>query len=1082
MAKVYRLHKDKQGSGWFTSTPLSQVQISSISAPGMNAEKIATSIPSPFARIDLVKNAFNEISKDGINIIGDTNNHKLISDALDVAQLFFHFDKVKNKYPNAKIIDWDPKKHIAEMKNNSATNMLGETIDLFWDQDGESYNFNKLNRLFILKVNHKVIGATSPATLFFAAPDVSEEDIDFQFGSVKLFDSNYESIIERDDSFIEFIYAFYKQHNFAANFPEVYEYLKKALDDLQNSKPPLWNKVNGFDSNTLTTDFTQLEIEAGNPVEIIGMPVCFDIPGVLNSDFAIKTSLKNEAHLPLVLPVGAFHKKWIYTDSPWAANITVEEKDSRPIDKRVLPGQARKYPYFTIGDFLEDDIIKLPFELNQTGIETFGAKEHLAPIKRLLFEYFSLEELRKGMVIIDENIIDGVQVTLNIPTTGGTTTYRKTYSDVDSVRERNFQCGLYPSIRVKNRNVKYHVGLIDQDNTPDNTVKFSFWKVGSKTPLDNTNVEFRVRKEKTDRGVYQYGISQEFDYISVKTNENVNAILIPRFNKSQAGTSSAIVAIDFGTTNTHVEYKYDGGLPKDFDAVQLYTSLASVGQKLKPKNAVAERILNMELYPVEIGQGKAVSFPLRTALIENKIINWNADVYPFLDSNIAYFYEHLTTQAHHNILTDLKWGDMSKIADKKEIQHFLEGLLEGIKNKLLIDSVDFDNLDLRWLYPVSMTTFQRNGLESIWDTAVNNIFGNINSLISIPESISPYTYYVNTQGIMGLTASIDIGGGTSDIAVFDTNGARYISSVNFAGNHVMGDGYNSNILINGFVKAFEKEFIETCQDKENASELTSIISAIKNGGNPSSSNFNSFLFSVDNGIYDYSDQIKNEGKLKFLFILFYSAQAYYLAKSMKAINIEIPKNIIFSGSGSKSLNIIDYNKMNEVKRMFNFIFNKVYSRNDANILIKLESNPKEITSKGALYSSNINVENITGFWTGASKENDKVFFTNDNDILKYEDITTKSFTSSVLDSTQEFFKVFDEYTSEINLLNTFGVKPGVIDLFRSTRNDYLNNYLDYGIKDKINSAQDAQLPISEGLFFYPLVGLINKLGTDLDKV
>jgi hypothetical protein len=335
---------------------------------------------------------------------------------------------------------------------------------------------------------------------------------------------------------------------------------------------------------------------------------------------------------------------------------------------------------------------------------------------------------------------------------------------------------------------------------------------------------------------------------------------------------------------------------------------------------------------------------------------------------------------------------------------------------------------------------------------------------------------------MGLTASIDIGGGTSDIAVFDTNGAKYISSVNFAGNHVMGDGYNSNILINGFVKAFENEFIETCQNKESASELTSIISTIKNGGNPSSSNFNSFLFSVDNGIYDYSDRIRNEGKLKFLFILFYSAQAYYLAKSMKAINIEIPKNIIFSGSGSKSLNIIDYNKMNEVTKMFNFIFNKVYIRNDANILINLEENPKEITSKGALYSTNINVDNITGFWTGASKENDKVLFASNQNILKYEDIKTDSFISSVLDSTQEFFKVFDAYTNEINLLNTFGIKPGVIDLFRSTRNDFLEEYLNYGIKEKINSAQDAKLPISEGMFFYPLVGLINKLGTDLDQI
>jgi hypothetical protein len=1080
--KVYRLHNDKDGTGWFNSAFLSAEQISSISSADRNADKIATSIPSPFARIDLVKNAFNQISKDDIDIEGDTNNHKLISDALDVAQLFFHFNKVKNKYPNAEIIDWAPNKNIAEMKNNAATNILGETIDLFWNQDGSSYNFNKVKRLFILKVNHKIIGATSPATLFFAAPDVSEEDIDFQFGSVKLFDKEYESINKRDDSFIEFIYALYRQQSFATNFPEVYEYLRKALNELQTSKPQVWNKVNGFDSDTLINDFTQLQIKAGNLVEIIGMPVCFDIPGPLNSDFELQSTIK-QGRLPLVLPADQSNEEWIYTDSKWCSDTIVPYLVDEKLEDRILPGQSRKYPFFTIGDFFEDDIIKMPYSLNTAGFETFGAKEHLIPIKRMLFEYFSIEELKNGMVEIDESIIGGVQVTLNIPTTRGTITYRKTYFDVDSVRERNFQCGVYPAIRVKNRVVKYHVGLIDQDSSSNNIVKFLFWKVGSDIPFDNENIDFTVRKEKTDRGVYQYGIGQEFDYISANTNENVNAILIPKFNISQPGTSSAIVAIDFGTSNTHIEYKYDGGLPKGFDANQLYTSLASVGQKLKPKNAVAERILNMELYPVEIGQGKVVSFPLRTALIENKTINWKADPNPFSDSNIAYFYEHVNTQAHHSILTDLKWLDMSKIANKKKIQHFLDGLLEGIRNKLLMDDVDFDNLDLRWLYPISMTPFQKQNFDSIWDTAVENIFGRINSLISIPESVAPYIYYENTQGIMGLTASIDIGGGTSDIAVFNDGKALYISSANFAGNHVMGDGYNSNILINGFVKAFENEFIEICQDKEDGSNLMSIVSSIKNGGNPSSSNFNSFLFSVDNSIYDYSDRIKNEGKLKFLFILFYAAQAYYLAKSMKAISLEIPKNIIFSGAGSKSLTIIDSSSMNNVTKMFNFIFNKVYSGNEANISIRLEPNPKEITSKGALYPTKLkNIEEVAGFWTGASKDNDKVFFTSNQNVLKYEDIKTKDFILSLLNGTQEFFKVFDDYTAQVNLLNTYGVKPGVNDIFKSTRNDYLDEYLNYGINEKINSAQDSKLPISEGLFFYPLVGLINKLGTDLDQI
>ena len=58
-----------------------------------------TSIPSPFARIELVKEAFAKVTPTTIvgmsvdrvkeSIYGKTIYHKMVSDTLDVAQLFF---------------------------------------------------------------------------------------------------------------------------------------------------------------------------------------------------------------------------------------------------------------------------------------------------------------------------------------------------------------------------------------------------------------------------------------------------------------------------------------------------------------------------------------------------------------------------------------------------------------------------------------------------------------------------------------------------------------------------------------------------------------------------------------------------------------------------------------------------------------------------------------------------------------------------------------------------------------------------------------------------------------------------------
>ena len=66
MAKVFRLDKiqlDNNIVDWQDSQPYGTKAISEITDPdGATAKKEITSIPSPFARIDLVKTAFREVT------------------------------------------------------------------------------------------------------------------------------------------------------------------------------------------------------------------------------------------------------------------------------------------------------------------------------------------------------------------------------------------------------------------------------------------------------------------------------------------------------------------------------------------------------------------------------------------------------------------------------------------------------------------------------------------------------------------------------------------------------------------------------------------------------------------------------------------------------------------------------------------------------------------------------------------------------------------------------------------------------------------------------------------------------------
>jgi hypothetical protein len=1085
--KVFRIHKGAEGSGWFKSNRPASNELRDIRTADGNG-KLATSIPSPFARIDLVKNAFDSVSKSR-QIKGNTNNHKLVSDALDVAQLFFYFKKVKNKYPNTEIVAWDPIKDVEEAINNPVSCLFGRTLDLYWKQDSEPFNFDKASRMFILRIDHKVVGATSPATMFFAAQDVEKYNFDFNFDNVRLFDNNFESIVERDESFIKFMYATFKNQLFAYNFPELHSYLSAALTDLQNINYPLWNEVKAYDQNTLLKEFKQLNTGGVPPVEICGIPVCNDEPNPalipMKSGFTINSTRQfEEGHMPpLVLPIDKFYLPWIYTNNVWDAETEVPELDEKPLMERILPGQADQYPYLTIGDFLEDRLIEMPFDINDDKYHNFGFDRFLLPLKPCFFEYFDVNDIvRSNMISVDMTTPNAVRVHLKIPTAAGDIEYKKTYIEEVDIFKREMHIGMFPMLKDTRNEIpiNYHIGIIDQENYSKSPIELHFYHQG--VLIDSNQISKVVRLDKTGKeGSYNYKFRKEFEVIRVSSENDVKGVILPKLKDIPRTGSKARVAIDFGTTNTHIEYKYDEGIEKGFDVKNVYGSL-SVNVQSKGRRMLAEQLLEMEIFPKEIGEESTYRFPLRTALLENHNTNWASLPSIFQGSNVGYFYEKRSTQGHHNIITDLKWNNLKNSVEKLKVVHFVEALLEGIKYKLLADGVVLEDTLIKWLYPVSMTLNQRMLLTNIWEDALKETFGNVAVVESIPESIAPYTYYNHAMGLMGLTASIDIGGGTSDIAVFEQQHAKMISSVGFAGNAVVGDAYNCSLQINGFYQAFARKFQQAC-DNKNGSLQKNILDQIVNGRTPDSSNFNSFLFSVDNSVFDYSEELRLHPTMKFTYLVFYAAQAYYLANLMKECGSDIPKNIIFSGSGAKSLNIVDQdrNKHSFTKMLYEFFFNQVYGVDTANIKIMLTPNPKEVTCKGALLSTPVDLKEKIGFWLGGKEQYNHVHYESDLNKPDYNTANSEEFKLDVLSSLDQFFDMFDEYILKNSLSDVYGIDNSAMNIFKNIRSTNLREYLEKGLSEKLKAANGKDSPVTEGLFFYPLIGLLNSLATELSQ-
>jgi hypothetical protein len=462
----------------------------------------------------------------------------------------------------------------------------------------------------------------------------------------------------------------------------------------------------------------------------------------------------------------------------------------------------------------------------------------------------------------------------------------------------------------------------------------------------------------------------------------------------------------------------------------------------------------------------------------------------FKHLNNFLLYEKNRVQNHLELKTSIKWSDYGISENKKRVESYIEYLISITFYKTILANGDLNNTKITWFYPISMTQYQQNILAEVWMKSYKKVFGkyaNEDNINSVPESIAPFYYYHKRRGVHGLSISVDIGGGSSDIAIFEDAEAKLISSFKFAGDAIYGDGYGGSPNINGFVKMFESEannYLVNNNDKERLSILENILQTRED-----SPDFSSFLFSLGKEIdspFSYSSLIK-DSELKLSVLIFYSSIAYYIAKILKEESFDIPINILFSGTGSKSLDIIDNSKGHvNISKLFKGILTHVMeTESESDINIIMSNMPKEITCKGGLLSS-YDESSSMKFWLGGKEEDTWGGIIDIDDAKsapRYSDFEREEDSRSyILESLSDFYTTLDSYFEQVRIENIFGISIDSYQLFKKMRLNQVEEFLKQGIKDRIETVESVENAIvEETLFFYPLIGVLNKLSYELSK-
>ncbi|WP_149277655.1 hypothetical protein [Pareuzebyella sediminis] len=1104
MAKVFRLHQGQDGTGWFTSTPITSQQLETIKTDG---KEVATSIPSPFARVDLVKSAFRWVAENGID--GNTAQHKLVSDSLDVAQLFYASQKFSE---HVEIVSWNPKDRLKDLieNGNERQAKYAETLRIFWEQDSVPaaergnkvlYNFESVNRLYFLinKQSKEVIGGTSPATVFFASPDVlkATKNLKIKISDDYLFDDDYASLYKREASFVEYFYSLAKQPGFATNFPEVYSYLEEVRTNYLIGE--LQRKVSEIDTAALK-DYPSCPVldNDNDPCEILGIQLGVQAIGESEieqeSDFVIKSDYPITGQKPLVLPYHKFSNKWTYTTNGvfWDENIEIPAKNPNSPKNSRLPGQNDPYYWLSIDNFFEDKIIELPYPIDDTKFSTCGLKRHLLPLTPTFFKYFSADKI-SDYLKVEEKAGGLIMAELTIPVKGGPITFKKKYSSADkNIEKLEIHLSIFPFLKSDTINITHFIGLLDDRERRERTEKLKVNCFDKGEIIDLGNSVARNPGEEGELHSSYLKTEKQFDLLSIGTNSEKGCI-IPKFRKC-AGNSTINFAIDFGTTNTHIEYQHADNEAISFDNsnnAPLWQSLLKRNQKnIDPIYFDNEKTFEQEMLPYSFSQtDKQLQFPLRTALVHNRGIDFNSPVEIIRQVNNYLLLEELPIRYDYlELHTDLKWSNYANTVDEKKVESYIEFLATMVYYKTLILGGDPSKTTIIWFYPVSMDKEEIGVFKKVWKEVYASVFhqeASDEKIKGIPESIAPYFYYNKA----GLCLSIDIGGGSSDLAVFDKSEdtPELISSVKFAGNAIFGDGYASsrhknNSDRNGFVRRFKSDALRAVEgDDQKRIILNGILNTRKN-----SADFSSFLFALEqdsSNNFSYSRLLGRDKDLKLPILVFYGAIAYYSAHLLKDSGIGVPQYILLSGTASKTASIIDSTEKFEfLSSLFQFVFSKVYQNGEVKeISIELSEIPKEVTCKGALKAgieSDINPPPIK-FWIGGLDE--KIWsetFDKEKDVSKtptYGEINDVA-KSDIEDSLLAFYQILDQFKNSIRIEEK--IEPSAYAKFQEIRDSEIKDFLIKGVKAYYKK---DDYHIQESLFFYPLIGILNELAYALSE-
>jgi hypothetical protein len=1118
MGKQFRLFEAEQLTHWqeragdYNNNVIKQIAGGDID----KAKNFPTSIPSPFARMDLFRSAFAAFENPSLSIDGDSNNHRIIGECLDMVELLYNYESIKDRM---KISVWDRNAALPllESSGSDGHKLLQKTLNLFLNQDKASFNFESFHRMYIFSLDGYILGGTSPKTLVFTSANPKEFS-KISFGDVELFSGQPKPLYSRNRDFIKYVFSLFQSSELKNKMSEFYNYMLKNLDKIQREDLSFFTEISNLDVNSIN-DYTEIYSDTLR-VDIFSIPLRklkgTDLFDKIESEsqFLIHTSRPVEGPLPMVLAENGYLGHLNYTDSAtkWDVNQKIESTNLALKD-RTLPGKSIKYPNYRIDDFLTSSIYELPYTINkahyfdgnfQNETSNYDDVGYLLPLTSVFFKYFSLDDLKtrkfKGnpmIEIIRRNSF--VQVNLRIPINRGENVIELTkkylVEDQNKAQGKIVSCNkyfsIYPFVKTES-NPHYYVQIIDSDGNDSPSALQLKMRYDQYEPSHTALKSKYGRNSSFYNTIYQQ-VERHFETVQIKqTDTDCSNYLIPLWKEVPQAGNSLTFSIDFGTSNTHIEYAASNERPRELAFTSEGNGYGYSFDFNTVKSGEVGQLINSEFFPNEINAEYNVKFPLRTAIFD--VGNYNATSYkPILDYNVGFYYEKtpILKSNDSKVKTNLKWLNegVSNQEQKAWVHSYLDQLISMCKTKALIEGASLSGTKFIWTYPLSYGSYQINQISNLIEDIVIKYFGDNIEINPICESIAPF-YSVSAEGkLLGSSNNIlalDIGGGTIDSVIYQNNEVKNVSSMIFGANYLYGNGYEKSIRTNVFYRLGE-EFISSIPDVEKKyAEVREEILKREN-----IEDLISLYYSFEDKVelrgqqnISFSKFLSDKPEVRLGLLFYYGSVIYFNIRNLKALGMNPPTKILFSGNGCKFLDQLDIAKrktslLDYTEKIINYVYEEdlKFTRN---LEIIQTDNPKVLTAKGAISVSaddslldKVAMKNINNLFTTYLGDSCDTVISGENNI-SYTFLNEENYKSVIKE--YKLFLSFFFNQRDVNIKDLFNLNFDIKNLLSAVllNENRAKDFLETGVTFRRKQMSENE-KITDPLFFYIIRGMLGDL-------